>query len=313
MEIYPSPTVCDFWRTHNKSDLSVKGGVNEEPAFDQRRTGTDAWTILLQKPKFTGENLPVRGLRGNKYRIVLYSVLITRPFTMSSRKIALALPIVFSMVAGFATAGSLTEPVATAVVTPPATAADWSGPFAGVFVGYGDGSYRQQGLGSLGQVVDVDDALAGMRIGHNWQNGGQVFGFDVSLSSGIDGSTPRGTPGNWPCQEGDCNVSIDSLFTLRGRYGGLVAPSTLIYGTAGFASAQIEGGVRNSAQQGSSQAHGYTVGLGIEHKFSDRFSVYGEANYIDLGTLEFGIADAKNRFEGKGDFSTILVGLNYHF
>lgn len=128
-----------------------------------------------------------------------------------------------------------------------------------------------------------------------------------------------GTPGNpwWECGYGDCNVSINSLFTLRGRYGGLVAPNTLIYGAAGIAVGDIEGGVfgetQRSYQQGSSQANGYTVGLGIEHKFSDRLSVYGEANYVDLGTLEFGISHASHRFTAEGDFTTILVGLNYHF
>ncbi len=235
---------------------------------------------------------------------------------MSTRLVLSVLSPVLALVANAAIAGSLAEPVTAPEVLAPASVTDWSGAYAGAFVGYGEGSYQQQGLGYLGNVVDVDDGLAGVRIGHNWQNGKLVFGFDVSYGSGIDGTTPQGTPANpwWECGSGDCNVSIDSLFVLRGRFGGLVAPNTLIYAAAGFATADIEGGIYDSYQQGSSTAEGYTVGLGIEHKFNDRFSIYAEANYVDLGTLEFGIADgAGNRFTGEGDFSTLLVGINYHF
>src|SRR5690606_13593376 len=116
-----------------------------------------------------------------------------------------------------------------------------------------------------------------------------VFGFDVSLSSGIKGKTAIGAVGpDWSCVTGDCNVSVESLLMTRGRYGALINPSTLVYGAAGVAAGRVSGGIYNSVQQGKSTATGYTLGLGVEHKLNRKVSLYGELNYVDLGTLKFG-------------------------
>lgn len=201
--------------------------------------------------------------------------------------------------------------------TTPGFAQDWSGSWGGISLGYGKGTY-QQGVSALGEVgvdVDVQGAMLGVSYARNVQAANSVYGFDLGITTGIDGLTAQGTVGpDWRCGTGDCNVSIDALLTVRGRYGMLVAPQMLVYGAAGLAVGRVVGGIENSEQQGSrNTATGYTVGLGVEHMVSDRMTVFGEANFVDLGTLEFGTDGGSEAFDGTGDFSTIRAGVNFRF
>ena len=103
--------------------------------------------------------------------------------------------------------------------------------------------------------------------------------------------------------------------TVRGRYGMVFGDGkTMAYGALGLAAGAIEGGIAGSAQQGSSTALGYTAGFGLERMFTDGISVFGEVNYIDLGDIDFGAAaGGAGVFYGAGDFTKILVGVNYRF
>jgi len=198
------------------------------------------------------------------------------------------------------------------------SAQDWSGGYWGATLGYGAGSYEQGDLtlGEFGPTVDVDGAFLGLRYGRNWQAGTAVWGFDADISSGIDGITPLDTLGPiYACFTGDCNVSINALLTLRGRYGVLINPQTLVYGAAGIAAGKIKGGIFNSSFQGSSTAVGYTLAAGAERTVSDKMSVFAELNHVDLGVLEFGRSSALPSvdYDGEGSFSTVKVGVNIRF
>lgn len=214
-------------------------------------------------------------------------------------------------------AGDLDEPTIQMVSAP---IVDWSGSYVGGYLTYGDGSYQQaSSIDGIGLDVDVDGLGFGVRYGRNWQNSAAVFGFDVSLQSGIDGITPKGSTNatyTWTCGSGHCNVSIEALMTVRGRYGKVFGDGkTMAYGALGLAAGTIEGGIFNSIQQGSSTALGYTTGIGLEHKYTDRISIFGEVNYVDLGDIEFG-TDNRGQgapFFGRGDFTKFEMGFNYHF
>ena len=209
-------------------------------------------------------------------------------------------------------AGDLDDPTIQMVSVP---IVDWSGSYVGGYLTYGDGSYQQFGTsGGVGLDVDVDGLGFGVRYGRNWQNSAAVFGFDLSLQSGIDGITPiNSTNGIWTCATGHCNASIEALMTVRGRYGKVFGDGkTMAYGAFGLAAGAIEGGVFGSGQQGSSTALGYTAGIGLEHKYTDRISIFGEVNYVDLGDIEFG-TDHSGTFLGRGNFTKLEMGFNYHF
>ena len=215
-------------------------------------------------------------------------------------------------------AGDLDEPTIQMASAP---IVDWSGSYLGGYLTYGDGSYQQFSPEGPGLDVDVDGLGFGVRYGRNWQKSVAVFGFDVSLESGIDGITPkvsnRGSrfPFRWTCSTGHCNVSIEALMTLRGRYGKVFGGGkTMAYAALGPAAGTIKGGIFNSTQQGSSTALGYTTGIGLEHKYTDHISIFGEVNYVDLGDIKFGRNTFDSApFSGRGDFTKFVTGFNYHF
>jgi outer membrane immunogenic protein len=129
--------------------------------------------------------------------------------------------------------------------------------------------------------------------------------------------------------------------TLRGRIGALVDPTTLIYGTGGLAvgnfkmsstATSVANGFRGAVGGGGVQSLlapspvttiaasvsdnptlvGWTIGAGLEKKFSHNWSVKLEYLYLDFGTHTF--------LSGTGlDTSVRLhdhigrVGLNYAF
>ncbi len=193
----------------------------------------------------------------------------------------------------------------------------WDGAYAGAFLGYADGDYLQ-GVSSLGQVgvnVPVDGAVFGLRAGYNWQNGNTVYGIEGDVSNGPDGITPQGTAGPfWVCGSGDCNVDIEYLVTVRGRLGTTTPNGWLLYGTAGIAHGEVEGGIFNSNQQGGGSATGWAAGVGAERAFGGNKSFSIEYMHVDLGEIPFGTGLAiTDTFDGIGDFGVLKVGINFHF
>jgi len=206
--------------------------------------------------------------------------------------------------------------ITAALMAGPSGAQDWSGNWYGVTVGYGSGTYDLgvSRLNEAGPPVDVDGASIGLRYVRNVQKNNTVLGLDAELSTGPDGASPINSLGpDWGCFTGECNVSIKRLATLRGRYGMLVDPGTLAYGAVGVAIGRVEGGILNSEQQGASTAVGYTIGVGLERMLKENVSLLSEANFTDLGTLGFGSNGASETFDGKGDFTTIKLGVNFRF
>lgn len=206
---------------------------------------------------------------------------------------------------------------ALGAVSFPAFAQDWTGNWGGILLGYGSGTYDQgvSALNEPGPTVDVDGALVGLRFSRNVQRDANVFGFDIEVSTGIDGTTPvRTLTSSWSCSTGECNIDIKSLMTLRGRYGWLVEPETLLYGAGGLAVGKIDGGIFNSEQQGTSTAVGYTIGFGAERFINQTTTIFGEVNYMDLGNLDFGSGgDLRDVYDGEGDFATVKLGVNFQF
>ena len=91
-------------------------------------------------------------------------------------------------------------------------AQDFSGTYAGLHLGYADGTYEQASQTGTGVDVDVDGVVGGLTLGRNWQNGATVYGIEADISNGPDGITPQGESGDfWFCGSGDCNASVEAL------------------------------------------------------------------------------------------------------
>ena len=205
------------------------------------------------------------------------------------------------------------QPVSV-VVAPPVY--DWTGFYVGGFLGFASGDYTGFDANGRGPVVDVDGGIYGLALGYDFQNGNIVYGGVLDISNGPEGTQPVGTAGpaadSWNCFSGECNTTINTLVTLRGRVGYAVNNS-LFFASAGAAWGDVDGGIFNSAQQGSGNATGWAASIGYEHAFSNSSSVSIEFMHVDLGDIPFGIGIAPNSFEGDGDFSTLRVGYNYRF
>jgi outer membrane immunogenic protein len=232
---------------------------------------------------------------------------------------------------------AITEPVAS-----------WKGFYVGINAGGGFGTTgaRETGLpttGSLAAVASKDFTLdhnasgflAGGQIGYNMQ----FYKWVVGVEADIDGANIGGTGQMTGVGVGQRNGAngfagnfvkatekTDYIGTVRGRIGGLVTDSLLIYGTGGLA----YGRVNHSGQfhyatpvdyfvNDSATQVGWTVGAGVEYMIAPHWTVKGEYLYYDLGnhtvTSNTGALPINQPFRSQFDYAThgsiLRAGLNY--
>jgi outer membrane immunogenic protein len=196
--------------------------------------------------------------------------------------------------------------------------------------------------------LNLDGWIFGGQIGKNWQNGKWVFGLEADGQwSGEKGSalftcvTPTAPPG------GVCNgitfgpgagvsptttfnQSIDWFATFRGRVGGLVTPTALLYVTGGLAVAGINtNGVISGftgqqlptavAWNNDSTNWGWVVGAGLEARLGGNWTGKIEGLYMDLGNVSGApvllTSNPPLRFNYNSHITDIVLraGVNYHF
>ncbi len=192
---------------------------------------------------------------------------------------------------------SLTRPVAVTVglaallATIPAFAADvvmevpaapavpmevpplntWSGPYAGISLGYGFGETEDE---TFGNTIDTDGFLLNGFVGYNYQAGNVVAGAEADLGYSFTEGSNAGT-------------SSDSAWegSLRARLGYVVSPEILLYVTAGGAGKQLD-----LAAGGGSDGNtmlGWTAGAGADMMVTDNVFGRVEYRYTDFGSDNF--------------------------
>jgi outer membrane immunogenic protein len=202
----------------------------------------------------------------------------------------------------------------------------------------------------------LNSFVGGGQLGYNWQF--EKFGvtgieadIDVLSSNHSDGSFANsapllpGAPALLINSVASVDRSLDYIGTLRGRLGGLVTPTLLLYGTGGLAYGGVHGetvitqgttpvvAVPSSGSAGniSDIRFGWTVGGGLEWLLPPHWSFKAEYLYYDLGTVSWAssplafinftgtsppgstisIANPVSSTRFNGDI--VRVGLNYHF
>lgn len=161
---------------------------------------------------------------------------------------------------GLPSRGAIRGPVAAA-------APAWTGLYLGAGVGGGvlefdagaDGN--GDGGGVLGTVVLGYD----YKLGSRWVAG--VFGdFDFSgISANVDTAN------------GPFDVDHHFSWSVGGRLGALVTPTTLLYGTGGYTQAEFE------ANNITDNADGFFVGGGVETVLRDNWTLKLEYRFQDFG------------------------------
>jgi outer membrane immunogenic protein len=184
---------------------------------------------------------------------------------------------------------------------------NWTGPYAGVHLGYGWGNADTNILplptGIPGDQVPSTvsthpgGVVGGAQAGYNYQMGCFVVGIEADLSmSGMSGSQNTSPiffssgppfPGVISAQE-----NINWFGTLRPRLGYTVRPNMLIYATGGLAYGDVSYSANCNFGPGfasypasfSTTKVGWTVGGGVEYAVSKCWTIKAEYMYMDLGS-----------------------------
>ena len=200
---------------------------------------------------------------------------------------------------------------------------------------------------------NTNGGFGGGQIGYNWAwpgAGAAGYGWLVGVEADIQGaSLHRSSPALFVSEVGEpgdvSSFRADSRLTwfgtLRGRVGVTSGP-VLFYGTGGLAFGGVNhnllvsfndttdcgfaAGCAVAAQNSTSDNRwGWVAGVGIEWMFAPNWSVKGEYQYIDLGSVTrtataLVTTDLGGEVEGvtairrqNERFNTVRIGVNYHF
>jgi outer membrane immunogenic protein len=183
----------------------------------------------------------------------------------------------------FALLGAIPVHAADVVMEePPAPAAPmeeppvntWSGPYAGVSVGYGFSGDTQVDDGITNNSISTDGFLAGGFLGYNYQVGNIVAGAEADLGYSWESGSNVGV---------DSNSGVEG--SLRARLGYAVSPDILLYATAGGAGKDQE--VIGDGLNESNTMVGWTAGAGADFMVTEQVFGRVEYRYTDFGSQDF--------------------------
>jgi len=206
--------------------------------------------------------------------------------------------------------------VVLATVMSGSAQAQMTGFYAGALAGHASGSYKSDASPSIDH--SPSGQFLGVQLGWNQHSGSLILGVDGDLAfasvKGNDSITASGF-------KSDVSSDMNYLGTLRARVGGM-AGSTMIYGTAGFALANLDnkllvtaGSTEVGRDKKSSTHTGWTVGAGVEFPITPKISLAGDYLHIDMQKEQVTMHIGTFPFTDKGDLNlnTFRVGLNFRF
>lgn len=205
---------------------------------------------------------------------------------------------------------------------------DWTGFYAGGHLGAGVGSYNWSDpypTPVTGDKVKTGGALGGAQAGYNRQFGKFVLGAEVSGSFARIEGTETCFGGIMPASGAgmQCENKTGPMAIIAGR-AGYAFDRSFVYGKVGAAVASesytlnSQGLAGGTTSASTSTDWGWTVGAGLEHALTPRWSAGIEYNYVDFGsrTVSFAVpaalaAATPNNISSRVHLMTLR--LNYHF
>ncbi|MET3792648.1 outer membrane protein [Aquamicrobium terrae] len=170
--------------------------------------------------------------------------------------------------------------------------ASWTGPYAGVNLGYGfSGRVREPG-----NSISTDGFLGGAFVGYNYQmDNNFVLGAEGDIGySGVKGSN-AGV---------EAKAGVEG--SLRARLGYAISPDILLYGTAGGAAQSLKVTDQTTGDRDRNTMLGWTAGAGTDIKFTDNVFGRVEYRYTDYGKESFNLGAA-----GTADFDSRDHRINF--
>jgi outer membrane immunogenic protein len=175
----------------------------------------------------------------------------------------------------FASAADMPAKAPMAVAAPQY---NWTGFYIGIEGGGAWGSSRHDFTTGTHSSFDVSGGLVGGTVGYNWQINQFLVGVEGDLSWASSKGSTVGTP--TPCTGGPCTSELTWLGTVRGRLG-YVAGMWMPYFTGGFAFGGLD--TCENVTCATNTRTGWTVGGGVEAKFTPNWSAKIEYLYADFG------------------------------
>jgi outer membrane immunogenic protein len=212
---------------------------------------------------------------------------LARPAAAAIGLVALA-----GLVPAHAADAVMEEPPAVPMDNPPLNT--WTGPYAGVTLGYGFSGHTEE----PGNDIGTDGFLGGAFAGYNYQIDNFVIGAEGDIGySGVEGS----------------NAGTDSTGggegSLRARLGYAVSPEILLYATGGGAGRSIkleEGGVSDR-----NTLYGWTAGAGADIKITENVFGRVEYRYTDFGSKDFTTAGGTRGVDASDNRITFGIGMQF--
>lgn len=168
-----------------------------------------------------------------------------------------------------------------------ATAQDWSGVYGGLTLGYTfhDAKHRFSN-GAPSDDSDPDGVLYGGFAGYALQSGQMVYGIEVTAEGSSASGSFTNLSGATSGGKAELNVQ-GAVRAILGYAGNLGTYPALFYGAAGWAVGDFDfrGGPSATPAAGrySDTLDGFTIGLGMDTRLGNNFSIRTEYTYTDYG------------------------------
>ena len=203
-------------------------------------------------------------------------------------KIRLLTIIVAATLGNQALAADLRTPVYKAPVA--SAAFDWSGFYVGAHAGFDWGRTRVLDNGVLTESgARTNGAVGGLLAGYRWQSGIFVYGLEADIgAANLRGAgivvapvIPVVPPNQY---------LVDWTGAVRGQFGFVVLPTTVIFGAGGLALAGFTFQDGATGNKFGTVLPGWTIGGGVDHAFTQNFIGRIEYSYSDYGNKTYEIA-----------------------
>ena len=189
---------------------------------------------------------------------------------------ALGLMALLGTIPAFAADAVMEPPPAPAVPMEEPPVNTWSGPYAGVTLGYGFSGETEADALAGSNTIGTDGFLLGGFAGYNYQVGNMVAGAEADIGY------------SW--EEGE-NAGLTSESgvegSLRARLGYVVSPNILLYATAGGAAKDLE--LSGGGFSDNNTMLGWTAGAGADVMVTENIFGRVEYRYTDFGSDTFDI------------------------
>jgi outer membrane immunogenic protein len=188
----------------------------------------------------------------------------------------------------------------------------WEGFHFGGHVGWADNDYNANAVngapGLASNLGGSDGFAGGFLYGASWQSENWVLGTD-SVWTFSDSSSGTATTAAGLAFSADTNYTTET----RLRFGYLVLPEVLVFGTAGIAFADVDvTGAALAGRGGDKRFFGWTYGGGLETQFNDRWFARVEYAHIDFDDESFNaIAGGTHKVDLDSDAVRAAVGYRF--